>query len=250
MEGPPVHEAASLPMHPQLSALSTPRCLLLLHANLVPSVLFLCPKCSAHPFFFLTPLAPGYFVISPQSFLREPFPDLSAKARSPSLLITGDTPLKHTSELPFYTCVLVWSRFISLTRLSSIRTGIIPGFAHRVSRAQPKAWHMAHAQWKLVGEWNEDNRICSIFCFMKVYPQSPWFTVFTDIYSFFNKLKSSWFTMLCSFLRYSKVIQLYICIHFVIFFSVMVSHRMYHSSLCCTVRPCCLSILYITVCIF
>ena len=58
-------------------------------------------------FFFLTPLAPRYLVISPQGFLREPFPDLSAKARSPSLLITGDTPLKHTSELPFYACVIV-----------------------------------------------------------------------------------------------------------------------------------------------
>lgn len=121
---------------------------------------FCCPKCSAHPlFFFLTPLAPGYLVISPQSFLREPFPDLSAKARSPSLLITGDTPLKHASELLFYTCVIVWSWFISLTRLSSVRTGIIPGFAHHVSRAQPKAWHMVRAQWKLAGEWNEDNHI-------------------------------------------------------------------------------------------
>lgn len=177
MESPPVHEAESLPMHPRLSALSTPRCLVLLHANLFPSVLFLCPKCSAHPF-FLTPLAPRYLVISPQSFLREPFPDLSAKARSPSLLITGDMPLKHTSELAFYTCVIVWSRFISLTGLSSIRTGIIPGFAYHVSRAQPKAWHMVHAQWKRVGEWNEDSRIYRIFCFMKVYPQSPWFTSF------------------------------------------------------------------------
>lgn len=128
--------------------------------------------------FFLTPLAPRYLVISPQSFLREPFPDLSAKARSPSLLITGDMPLKHASELAFYTCVIVWSRFISLTGLSSIRTGIIPGFAYHVSRAQPKAWHMVHAQWKRVGEWNEDSRIYRIFCFMKVYPQSPWFTSF------------------------------------------------------------------------
>lgn len=136
------------------------------------------PKMLCSPFFFLTPLVPHYLVISPQSFLREPFPDLSAKARSPSLLITGDMPLKHTSELAFYTCVIVWSRFISLTGLSSIRTGIIPGFAYHVSRAQPKAWHMVYAQWKRVGEWNEDSRIYRIFCFMKVYPQSPWFTSF------------------------------------------------------------------------
>ena len=50
---------------------------------------------------------------------------------------------------------------------------------------------------------------------------------------------------------YSKVIQLYIYIHilFHILFHYGLSQDIEYSSLCYTVGPCCLSILYIIVCI-
>ena len=57
---------------------------------------------------------------------------------------------------------------------------------------------------------------------------------------FFFKLKYSWFTMLCEFLVYSKVIQF-----FFRFFSITVYYKILNSFLCYTLGPCCLSILYI-----
>ena len=45
-----------------------------------------------------------------------------------------------------------------------------------------------------------------------------------------------------------SVIHIYI--FFFIFFSIMVYHKIEYSSLCYTVGPCCLSILYIIVCIY
>ena len=56
---------------------------------------------------------------------------------------------------------------------------------------------------------------------------------------------------MCSFLLYSKVIQLYICIFlFHILFHYGLSQDIEYSFLCYTVGPCCLSILYIIVCIW
>ena len=63
--------------------------------------------------------------------------------------------------------------------------------------------------------------------------------------------KYSWFTMLCLFLLYSEVIQLYICIYtlFHILFHSEFSQSIEYSSLCCTVGLHCLSVPYIIVCI-
>jgi len=61
-------------------------------------------------------------------------------------------------------------------------------------------------------------------------------------------LKQSWFTVLCKFLLYGKVIQLYIYTVFFIFFSIMVYQRI-SNSLCYTIGLCCLTFLYIIVCI-
>ena len=56
--------------------------------------------------------------------------------------------------------------------------------------------------------------------------------------------------MLCVFQVYSKVIQLYIYIY--IYFQILFHYRLLqdieYSSLCYTVGPCCLPILYILVC--
>ena len=51
---------------------------------------------------------------------------------------------------------------------------------------------------------------------------------------------------------YSKVIQLYIyiCILFQVLFHYRLLQDIEYSSLCYMVGPCCLSILYIVVCIF
>ena len=57
---------------------------------------------------------------------------------------------------------------------------------------------------------------------------------------FFFKLKYSWFTMLCEFLIYRKVIHF-----FFRFFSITVYYKTLNSFLCYTLGPCCLSILYI-----
>ena len=59
-------------------------------------------------------------------------------------------------------------------------------------------------------------------------------------------LKYIWFTM-CEFLLYSKVIQLCLYIIFHIRFRCSLLQDIEYSSLCYTVRPYCLSILYITV---
>ena len=68
----------------------------------------------------------------------------------------------------------------------------------------------------------------------------------------FFLLKYSWFTMLCQSLLYSTVTQFYTYIHsfFNILFHYGLSQEIGYSSLCCTVRPCCLSILNIIVCIY
>ena len=61
-------------------------------------------------------------------------------------------------------------------------------------------------------------------------------------------LKCSWFTMLCSFLLYSKGLQLYVYIHsFCILLHYGLSQDIEYSSLCYPVRPCCLSILYMSL---
>jgi len=64
-------------------------------------------------------------------------------------------------------------------------------------------------------------------------------------------LKYSWFTMLCQFLLYSKVMQLYIYIYilFHILFHYGLPQDIEESSLVCAIGPCCLSILYVIVCI-
>ena len=77
----------------------------------------------------------------------------------------------------------------------------------------------------------------------------------TSYFLIYILLKYSWFTMLCWFLLYSKVIQLYInkykyiYILFYILFHYGLSQDIEYSSLCYTVGPCCLSFLYIIVCL-
>ena len=63
-------------------------------------------------------------------------------------------------------------------------------------------------------------------------------------------LKYTWFTVLWSFLLYRKVVQLYIHIYilFHVLFHYGLSQDIEYSSLCHTVGPCCLSILYMIVC--
>ena len=69
----------------------------------------------------------------------------------------------------------------------------------------------------------------------------------------FLKFYCSWFTMLCSFLLYSKVIQLHTYIHTYILFHNLfhygLSQDIEYSSQFYMVGPCCFSILYIIVCI-
>ena len=67
------------------------------------------------------------------------------------------------------------------------------------------------------------------------------------IYSFIL-LKNSWFTMLCWFLTYSKDIQCMYIYSFSYSFPLWFMDIEY-SYPCHTVRPCCLSILYMPVCI-
>ena len=62
-------------------------------------------------------------------------------------------------------------------------------------------------------------------------------------------LKYSWFTMLCCFQVYSKVIKLYLYIFFQTFFPYKLLQNVEYSSLCYTIGPCWLSILYIVVCL-
>ena len=45
-------------------------------------------------------------------------------------------------------------------------------------------------------------------------------------------LSYGWFTMLCSFLLYSKVIQFYICLLFKILLSILIYHRILNIVLC------------------
>ena len=65
----------------------------------------------------------------------------------------------------------------------------------------------------------------------------------------FMLLKYSWVIMLCSFLPYSKVFVIHIYILFDTPFHYGLLQDIEYSSLGYTVGPCCLSILYIIVCI-
>ena len=73
----------------------------------------------------------------------------------------------------------------------------------------------------------------------------------TVLWGFFNfiflKLKSSWFTVVCQSLLYSRVTQLYTYRHssFHILFHYGLSQDIEYSSLCYTVGPCCLPPFYI-----
>ena len=74
------------------------------------------------------------------------------------------------------------------------------------------------------------------------------------VFFFFLLLKYSWFTMLYSFLVYSKEIQLYIFIYMTHTLFQVLSHYgllqdIECSSLCCTVGPCCSLVLHTVVCI-
>ena len=72
------------------------------------------------------------------------------------------------------------------------------------------------------------------------------------IYLLIFLLKSSWFTMLCLSLLYSRVTQLCTYIHSFlnIFFHYGLSQEIGCSYLWYTVGPCCLSILNVIVCIY
>ena len=77
------------------------------------------------------------------------------------------------------------------------------------------------------------------------------FILYIKIFILVFKLKYRLFIMLCYLLVYRKVIQLYIHVHilFCIFFHYCLLEDIEYSSLCQTVGPCCLSILYIIACI-
>ena len=60
--------------------------------------------------------------------------------------------------------------------------------------------------------------------------------------------KYSWFTMLFSAVRQSELV-IHIYVHFHILFHFCLPQGIEHSSLCYAVGPCCLSILYMIVCI-
>ena len=65
-------------------------------------------------------------------------------------------------------------------------------------------------------------------------------------------LKYSWFTVLCQFLLYSILTQSYICTHYFSnsIFHCVLSQEIGYSSLSCILRPHCLSILNVVVCIY
>ena len=70
----------------------------------------------------------------------------------------------------------------------------------------------------------------------------------------FSPLKKNWSIVDLQCQAYSKVIQLYytyMCVYmlFQILFHYRLLQGIEYSSLCCTVSPCCLSILYIVMCI-
>ena len=54
--------------------------------------------------------------------------------------------------------------------------------------------------------------------------------------------------MLCYFQGYSKVIQLYVHVLFCVLFHYRLLQGNEYSSMCYTVGPCCLPVLYIAVC--
>ena len=101
---------------------------------------------------------------------------------------------------------------------------------------------------------------------LKVYSRRH-FSSLGIVWTFFKKLlKYSWFAMLYQFLLYSKVTQSYICVFCIcvyiiykmdidihsfshIIFHHVLSQEIRYSSLCCSVRPHCLSILNGIVCI-
>ena len=67
--------------------------------------------------------------------------------------------------------------------------------------------------------------------------KSPAYSHFS-FYKFLFLLKYSWHAVLCQSLLYSKVTQFYT---YILFFNILFHYG--YSSLCCTVGPCCLSIL-------
>ena len=67
--------------------------------------------------------------------------------------------------------------------------------------------------------------------------KSPAYNHFS-FYKFLFLLKYSWHAVLCQSLLYSKVTQFYT---YILFFNILFHYG--YSSLCCTVGPCCLSII-------
>ena len=63
-------------------------------------------------------------------------------------------------------------------------------------------------------------------------------------------MKYSWFTVLCQLLLYHKEIQLYTYIPFKYSFLLWFISDTEYSSLCYTAGHCCLSILYVIICIY
>ena len=96
-------------------------------------------------------------------------------------------------------------------------TAICPG----LSSSPDHQWRVFTASWSVSGPCLKS---LSIF---------NWSTV--------DLLYFKW-TMLCSFLLYSQVIQL--CTHFFRFFPIIVYYKILKSFLCYIVGPCCLSILH------
>ena len=115
--------------------------------------------------------------------------------------------------------------------------------------------------WFIMGHWIQS--LCctagpccpSIWrnCILTLFLQAcfPWVIVqrvaksWTRLMQLSTHSECSWFTILCSFQVYNKMTHIHISIHFQILFPCRLLQNIEYSSLCATVGPCWLSILYI-----
>lgn len=100
------------------------------------SMLFLCLKCCSHPSLLVSSWLPS-------EFLREPFPDPSDQAKSPSHTLSQQHVtllLTHLRVTILHLCDYLITVRLPHQIVSSIRTGTISGFVYRdITRAQPTA---------------------------------------------------------------------------------------------------------------
>ena len=132
-----------------------------------------------------------------------------------------------------------------------IFTGKLAGFGLRVSGCGKGVICFRHTLPSAQGSYLIKGRWSRASCVGTRAPQPPHPgpNLLTTFFSFL--LRYSWFTVLYWFLLYSKVIQLYMYIHY--FYTLPhygLSLDIEYSSLCYTVGPCCSSMRYTLVCIY